>query len=126
MNNEPKDPMAQLNDGVASVQRDYDHQHTKILQELAALEAAHTEWISSDDGKKAMMLSVVRNLQSEGENAAVYDETVKLAVKNIIASIDAEADKAMARLKKRFKNTDTGVDIGSPRIGAKPSSDKER
>jgi hypothetical protein len=93
----------QLKDGLASVQKAYEHRRAQLEESIAALDREHAEWTNADDGDKWRRLRIVANLAKEGEDESVYSERVKLWSTRLIATLEVESDAARKRLASRHR-----------------------
>ncbi len=98
---EPEDLTKEFNDGLISVQKEYDRRRAQLEQSISTLEKQHAEWMTSDDGEKLLRIKFVATFRKNGEVESVYSERVKLAVKDMRADIEKNADEARKRLTER-------------------------
>src|SRR5438105_2716141 len=107
MKTETKNLTRELNDGLISVQKDYERRHAQLEENISELDKQHAEWMKSNDGEKLLRLKLAAAFKENGESESVYSERVKSKVNDISAEIQKNGEAAMERLKARFGNTET-------------------
>jgi hypothetical protein len=93
-----------LKDEFVRVQKAYEQRLAELQESMSALERAHIEWMSLDEGAKLIRLKVAAKLRKNGEVETVYSEKVRFLARQLIADLDKKADAARKRLAGRFRN----------------------
>lgn len=96
---ETKDSSAELNEGVISIQKAYDHRMAQLEESISALKGQHAEWLNLNNGEKLLRLKLVAAFEKNSEVESVYSEKVKLRAKEIKAHFDQRAEKALKELQ---------------------------